>query len=114
MSIGSLGIVGSLASSPLPQRTAATEQVQADSASHAREAQAEIKAEAAAGIGRTEEDAESGERDADGRRPWELPGRGQSSEGDPQSQQSAEPSSDDPPRSTDPLAEAGGSLDLLA
>jgi type II secretory pathway pseudopilin PulG len=112
MSIGSLGIVGSLASSTLPQRTAAVEQVQSNATGHAREAQAELKAEAAAGIGRTEEDAESGERDADGRRPWELPG--QSGQEDPQSHQTTEPSSDDPPRSTDPLAEAGGSLDLLA
>jgi type II secretory pathway pseudopilin PulG len=114
MSIGSLGIVGSLASSTLPQRTAAAEQVQSNATSHAREAQAELKAEAAAGIGRTEEDSESGERDADGRRAWELPGHGQSGQEDPQSHQTTEPSSDDLPRSTDPLAEAGGSLDLLA
>jgi hypothetical protein len=118
MSIGSLGIIGSLAGAPLPQRTAAADQAQADSASQSREAQAELKAEAAAGIGRTEEDAQSSERDADGRRPWEFPHHGQSGEGDmPHEQPSEQPtsaSSEDPPRSTDPHAEAGGSLDLIA
>lgn len=113
MSIGSLGIVGSLAGSPLPQRTAAAEQAQSEAGGHSREAQAELQAEAAAGIGRTEEDAQSGERDADGRRLWEFPGHGQSGEGDPESRQPTDTSADDSPRSTDPRAEAGGSLDLI-
>ncbi|MCU0877610.1 MAG: hypothetical protein MUF06_07495 [Pirellulaceae bacterium] len=114
MSIGSLGIIGSLASSPLPQRTVAADQAQSDSAGQSREAQSELKAEAAAGIGRTEEDAQSSERDADGRRPWEFSSHGQSGEGDSPSEQPSSSSSDDPPRSTDPNAEAGGSLDLIA
>ena len=73
MSIGSLGIIGGLAGTPLPQRAAETEKTQRDNADQSRVSQAAERAEQAAGIGQTEEDSQANERDADGRRPWEQP-----------------------------------------
>jgi hypothetical protein len=71
MSIGSLGIVGGLAGTPLPQRAAEAEKTQRETIEQARAAQASEQAENAAGIGQTEEDSQTSERDADGRRLWE-------------------------------------------
>lgn len=73
MSISSLGIVGSLASSSLVQRGADVEKTERDTADANRAAEAVARAERAAGIGQTEEDAATSERDADGRRLWERP-----------------------------------------
>ena len=73
MSVGSLGgIIGSAAGSPLSQ-TAGSETERAKDALHQnRQVDAKQKAESAAGIGQTEQDQESSERDADGRRLWEA------------------------------------------
>jgi len=71
MSIGSLGIVGGLAGTPLPQRAVEAEKTQRETIEQARAAQASEQAENAAGIGQTEEDSQTSERDADGRRLWE-------------------------------------------
>jgi hypothetical protein len=71
MSISSLGILGGLASSQLAQRAAETDRAGREGPSEARATQAAEQAESAAGIGQTEEDAQTSERDADGRRLWE-------------------------------------------
>jgi hypothetical protein len=71
MSIGSLGIVGSLVGTSLAQRSAEVDKTQRDAADASRQSDAAARAESAEGIGQTEEDSQAGERDADGRRLWE-------------------------------------------
>ena len=75
MSIGSLGIVGGLAGTPLAQKGPEADKVQKDAADRTRQTDAEASAESAAGIGQTEEESQASDRDADGRRPWEVPPR---------------------------------------
>jgi hypothetical protein len=74
MSVGSLGgIVSSAAGAPLSQTAGSeTERAQKDSLAQGRQVDANQKAERAAGIGQTEQDQETSERDADGRRLWEA------------------------------------------
>jgi hypothetical protein len=74
MSVGSLGgIISSAAGAPLSQTAGSeTERAQKDSLAQSRQVDANQKAELAAGIGQTEQDQESSERDADGRRLWEA------------------------------------------
>jgi hypothetical protein len=108
MSIASLGIIGGLAGTQLPQRAAATENVQQGQGEQSRAAEAAQRAEAAAGIGTTEEDAETSDRDADGRRLWErtqTPAKTQ----DPSLAAEAAAES----LSKDPSGACGGQLDLL-
>jgi hypothetical protein len=50
-----------------------TERAQKDTISQRRTSDADLHAEQTAGIGETEKDQESSERDADGRRLWERP-----------------------------------------
>jgi hypothetical protein len=72
------GIVTSAAGAPLSQTAGSeTERVQRDSAHQQRQADSSQQAERAAGIGQTDEDQQSSERDADGRRLWEAPIRPQ-------------------------------------
>ena len=107
MNIGPLGIIGSIAGSPLAQsKGSEVDRAAHDTSNQARQISAENKAEQAAGIGRTEEDQESSERDADGRRLWE--------------EQAEETSPDETPshedaesrRSKDPTGDRGRQLDL--
>ena len=107
MSIGSLGIVGGLAGTPLTQRAAEIEKAERESADQAREAKAELRAEQAAGIGKTEEDSQAGERDADGRRPWEHPAT------KPAATETLPAASDMPALAKDPTGERGSELDLV-
>jgi hypothetical protein len=106
MSIGSLGVLGSLAATPLPQKAADADKVQRDATDQSRSTQTEIAAEAAAGIGETEEDSQAAERDADGRRLWEAPPKKQAEDAIP----SADPAQQ---LSKDPSGDAGGELDLV-
>jgi hypothetical protein len=70
------GLIGSAAGAPLSQTAGAeTERAQKESLGQSRQLDANQKAENAAGIGQTEQDQESSERDADGRRLWEAPGK---------------------------------------
>jgi hypothetical protein len=74
MSVGPLGFFGSIAAAPAVQRGADAERVQQDVTSQQSDAKNDLQAEKAAGIGETDGDEhETNERDADGRRPWELP-----------------------------------------
>lgn len=73
MSMGPLGgIVGSAAGSPLSQTKGATEERAArDSAAKETADELDLRAEKSSGIGQTEGDTETSDRDADGRRLWE-------------------------------------------
>ncbi len=72
MSIGSFGILGSVASTPLAQAKSADQQSADNTVGHQRQVDAAANAEAAAGIGKTDGDNhEASERDADGRKLWE-------------------------------------------
>jgi hypothetical protein len=68
------GLVGSAAGAPLSQTAGSeAERAQKESLAQHRQVDANEKAEQAAGIGQTQQDQESSERDADGRRLWEGP-----------------------------------------
>src|SRR5438093_385554 len=106
MSIGSLGIVGGLAGTSLPQRAAEAEKTQRETIEQARAAQASEQAENAAGIGQTEEDSQTSERDADGRRLWEEQRRTKKKPTEP----AAAPWQ--APLAKDPSGACGGNIDL--
>lgn len=106
MSIGSLGIVGSLAGTALTQKAAEVDKTQRDAADASRQTDAADRAEMAEGIGQTEEDAQAGERDADGRRLWERQGK------QPPESETTDASTPAPPLAKDPAGIAGGVLDL--
>ncbi|MBM4092069.1 MAG: hypothetical protein FJ276_21965 [Planctomycetes bacterium] len=108
MSVGPMGSIGGAAGSPLAQSQGTdVQRAQQETADQTRQAQLNAKAEQAAGIGQTEEDAEASDRDADGRRPWETA----SSTG---SGGEAEETADGTPaaRSKDPTGQKGNRLDL--
>ena len=107
MSIGSLGIIGSLAGAPLTQRAAESDKAPQAAGEQARAAEASERAELAAGIGQTSEDTETSDRDADGRRLWERP---------PEKKHAEDKSAISDARTSlakDPTGTCGGELDLL-
>jgi len=106
MSIGSLGgIIGSAAGAPLAQaKGSEVDRAGADSQAAARANAADKAAENAAGIGETSEDQQASERDADGRRLWELDERKK------QEEQEAEHAA--PRKSKDATGQSGNALDL--
>ena len=106
MSVASLGVIGGLAASGLPQRAAEADRVQRETTEQARAAEANQRAEHAAGIGETEEDSQTSERDADGRRIWERP---------EEARKKPEAASDDAQlvRGKDPSGACGNQLDLV-
>ena len=68
------GIINSAAGAPLSQTAGSeAERSQRDAGVQQRTVDANDRSEKAAGIGTTEEDQASSERDADGRRLWEAP-----------------------------------------
>src|SRR3954447_6508405 len=77
MSMGPLGgVVGSAAGTSLSQTAGAeTERSQRDTAAQHRQMDGNERTERASGVGQTEQDQESSERDADGRRLWERPAK---------------------------------------
>jgi type II secretory pathway pseudopilin PulG len=107
MSIASLGIVGSLAGTGLPQRAAEAEKAQRETTEQSRAAQANEQAENAAGIGQTQEDSQTSERDADGRRLWEQQGRSKAKTVE------AATAAVEAPLAKDPSGACGGQLDLV-
>lgn len=112
MSLGPLGgVAASAAGSPVAQTKGSdVERAEHDAANSARRAQADEKAESAAGIGEADgEDHEPAERDADGRRPWEAPPEAQAAE---EPDKADEARSDDPTRSKDASGQCGNLLDL--
>lgn len=107
MSVGPLSSVpGSAAGSQLPQvKGTDIERASQDVANQDRQIKSDQKAQDAAGIGATEEDQETSDRDADGRRLWERR----------QSQQEAEGSTDEAEqkKSKDTSGTSGSQLDLF-
>jgi hypothetical protein len=68
-----LGIFGSIAATPAAQRGADSERVERDTSRQLGDVNNDLQAEKAAGIGETDGDEHgANERDADGRRPWEI------------------------------------------
>ena len=109
MSVGSLGIIGSLAGSPLAQSQGTeVNRTQQETASQLRQTQMNDKAESAAGVGQTEQDEGATDRDADGRRLWER-GPSQPEEPAAEHDQAAE---DANRQSKDPSGLTGRQLDL--
>ena len=107
MSVGSTGIVGSLAGGQLQQTKGAdAEAVQHAAGDQARRAQSARSAEAASGVGETEQDHEAEQRDADGRRLWER-----QSTSTPTEPPVADPAPPSPAK--DPSGQRGSQLDLL-
>jgi hypothetical protein len=107
MSIGPLSsIAGSIAGTSLAQtRGADVDRAQQESAARELRAQSEQKAELAAGIGQADgDDHQTAERDADGRRLWEIPRR----------RGAADAGNDEPrrPEAPDPTGQSGSILDL--
>ena len=104
MSIGSTGTIGSAAGSQLAQGQGSEVNRAQQSADNARQTQSTEKAESAAGVGQTEQDEQATDRDADGRRIWELPPEVE--------EQAPEQQALDEQRSKDPTGQKGGQLDL--
>jgi hypothetical protein len=101
------GLVSSAAGVPLSQSAGETERTQKESQSQSRQIDVSQRAERAAGIGQTEEDQESSERDADGRRLWEAPAQ-QGSETQPENATEAAHR-----QSKDASGQSGTRLDLM-
>ncbi|QDT00510.1 hypothetical protein [Adhaeretor mobilis] len=70
-SIPNISVNASAAGAPLSAKAGSTERAKQDTAAQQRTIETDLKADDAAGIGHTEEDQPSSERDADGRRLWE-------------------------------------------
>ena len=111
MSVGPTGVPGSVAGSALAQaRGSDVDRGQQESDVQARGLQGSKRAENAAGIGQAEEDHEAADRDADGRRPWELGGRRRAVAVGSDLAESISPP--EPPKSRDATGERGNQLDL--
>lgn len=106
MSSASLGIVSGLAGAYSSQRTVEGDKAHRETSNQARAVAAAESAASAAGIGKTEEDAEASDRDADGRRPWELPATAQQPK-------SEDASAAESKISKDPTGDRGSLLDLV-
>ena len=108
MSVGPMGgILGSAAGAPLAQTKGSDkEKTIQETAAQTRLKESAKKATDAAGVGQTEEDQQSGDRDADGRRLWEAPPGGS----DEQETTSDEQPREHPPKDTH--GQAGNQLDL--
>src|SRR5439155_24904744 len=107
MSIGSLGIIGGLAGTAVPQRAAEADRAERQTTEQARTVDAGERAENAAGIGQTEEDSQTSERDADGRRLWEKQRRKKAIPAE------SAAAAFQTPLAKDPSGTCGGSLDLV-
>jgi len=107
MSIGPLSFVSVGAGTPLAQAKGSdADRIEQESSAAQGRFHNELKAEEAAGIGQTDgEDHETEDRDADGRRLWELP---------PKAAEAIEETSmtTDEPHIRDPHGELGNKLDL--
>jgi hypothetical protein len=111
MSIASLGILGGLATTAGAQRAADTQRVDSETTDQSRAVAADEHAENAAGIGQTEEDAGTTDRDADGRRLWENTRRKKTTPATSATASTTESSA--PPISKDPTGACGNELDLV-
>jgi hypothetical protein len=108
MNVASLGLASSVAGGTLAQPAAAADRVAQEVADRERAIDSAQRAERSAGIGQTEEDTETSERDADGRLPWEQAPQAGGDAQPPDGTTSASKS-----RPKDPTGVRGGQLDLL-
>jgi hypothetical protein len=109
MNVGSLGIVAGTAGAGLAQRVGSdVDRAEQDAAAQKLLADAAQWAENAAGVGQTNEDQETEERDADGRRPWEIAGQPRK----PPPEESPPPEIDRRP-APDPTGRRGSQLDVV-
>ncbi len=106
MSIGPMGILSSVSAAPSQASGAEAAKHRGEAAVQARHSQSAQKTEDAAGVGKTDgEEHTANERDADGRRIWEIGPAKPRAEGT-----SAEP---EPPHvSRDATGQSGNQLDL--
>lgn len=109
MSIGSLGIVGSIAGAPQASKGSEVAKNQEAAADRQRQVRADTAAENAAGIGVTDgENHTATDRDADGRL-----GYFRTSQEEPKPEESADDTVPlDPPQAIDPTGTSGSQLDL--
>ena len=109
MSVGPLGFVSFIAGTPLAATKGSEVERSVNAASDKeRQVQSDKKASDAAGVGSTDgQDHQTEERDADGRRMWELP----PSTEEP-TEEGTESSSPAPRASKDASRESGNQLDL--
>jgi hypothetical protein len=108
MSIGSLGIIGGVSATPQTLRNASADRAATDNIRSQTAAANDQSAVDAAGIGKTEGDAETtSERDADGRLDWHH--RSKQSE---TKTTSSTADASEPLKSRDLTGNSGGSLDL--
>lgn len=107
MSIGPTGgIVGSAAGAPLSQtKGSEAERTVEETAQQQRREKSNESSEKAAGIGQTEEDQEASDRDADGRRLWEIDAKRKQEEQEEEEEQAKR-------KSRDASGESGNALDL--
>ncbi len=106
MSVGPTGFIGSFAGTPMSQSKGSdVERAKAERANQQRQVSSEQSAEKASGIGATDEDQATGDRDADGRRLWEI----DENAPNPENKDSEE---DPPPQSRDASGDSGSKLDL--
>lgn len=113
MSVGPMGgILGSAAGAPLAQTKGSdNEKSIQEAAAQNRRAASAKKATDAAGVGQTEEDQGTSERDADGRRLWEK-SPGGSGEQAASDEPSGEPKPPGEHPAKDTHGQAGNQLDL--
>lgn len=108
MSIGPTGMIGSVAGSPLAQgQGSEVNKAQQDTADQKRQVDLADKAGKAEGIGQTEQEEQASDRDADGRRPWEIGGQAAEQEPDDAGLPASEKHG-----ARDPSGERGQHLDL--
>jgi len=118
MNVGiSAGIPASIAGAPMAQISGSeVDRAKTETAAQRRAQTSEIKAEQAAGIGATDgEDHTISDRDADGRRMWELPARHAAPNANTDANTDTETSEQAPTtehHSIDPTGDRGGLLDL--
>ncbi|MAT68826.1 MAG: hypothetical protein CMJ58_04820 [Planctomycetaceae bacterium] len=103
------GLAGSAAGAPLSQTKGSdSERAARDATDQSRAADGQDRSEKAAGIGQMQEDAETHDRDADGRRMWEESPQNGEQPAEEQPEAAAERH-----RVKDPKGESGNSLDLM-
>lgn len=99
--------MGSIAAAPLAQAKGSDiDKAKADTANQVRATDSAARADAAAGVGVTQEDAQTSDRDADGRRLWE------SMESPGKAPQATDEATEPPHLSKDPSGSRGTQLDL--
>lgn len=108
MNVSSLGIAAAAAATPLAQtRGSEIDRVRQETVVHERAVESTAEAESAEGIGTTKEEQAADDRDADGRRPWEIVV-------DENAEDDANPVTEPPVSqgAKDPSGQAGSQLDL--